>query len=1061
MKSRHRHDETPASAALVNGKPLTDAAVPADVLERITDAVFALDADWRFTYLNSAAERLLERPREELLGAVVWDEFPEAVGTIFQEQYEQARQTGEMRGFVSYYPPLARLFAVRAFPSDARDALTVYFQDITAQRASERRQRLLYDMLPQGVIFQDASGRITAANPAAQRILGLSLDELTGRYSADPRWSAVHEDGAPWPGETHPSMETLRTGQPVRDAVMGILHPGDNTYRWIRVNTQPLTELDPEFGPEAIREVLATFEDITERKRAEEERERLLDAERAARQTAQTAEDRLRTVLDVLPVGVVITDARGAVTLLNDAFYKLWGQAAPKVDGIEQYREYKGWWAATGEPIAAEDWAAARALTRGETSHGEEVTIETFDGERKTVLNSAAPIRDVTGAITGGVVVEMDITARKQMEEALQASQERLRLALEAAASGVFIWHVEEDRTEGDAGMIALFGVHSQEEITLAAALMELLHPDDRERYAKAVARAIDPHGPGILREDIRVAQPDGSLRWISITAKTVFEGDPPRALRLAGTAVDISDRKLAEEALRESEEKFRLLADNMSQLAWMANERGERFWYNRRWYEYTGASPDEMLGLGWSRIHHHDHLARVTAHVEAARKTGMAWEDTWPLRGADGEYRWFLTRVVPIRDANGEVTRWFGTNTDIHDQRLLEQQVIEANTALRAAVELAEERARELAVILDTMGDAVALVGPEGELLRANPAFDRLSDAFVPESERAAYLNATLAERGAMARLTKIAGNRLSPEDWPATRVLRGESFTGSHAQEVRLMGLAGREVVVSVSGVPLTDDEGRPAGGVLVLRDITERYDQEQERAQMLHVVAHELRSPLTTLKATVQINQRRARRGVQLRAEQLEPEARAVERMERMVNDLLDAARAETAHLELQLAPTDLTALCEQVATEQIAASGRGITLDLPATPLLAEVDGERIAQVVSNLLSNALKYSPIEATVTLHLRAEDDEAVIAVRDTGPGIPEEAQPRLFERFYRAPGAQVLHGSGVGLGVGLYLCKQFVERHGGAIAVKSAVGHGATFTIRLPLTHATTSGK
>jgi PAS domain S-box-containing protein len=141
------------------------------------------------------------------------------------------------------------------------------------------------------------------------------------------------------------------------------------------------------------------------------------------------------------------------------------------------------------------------------------------------------------------------------------------------------------------------------------------------------------------------------------------------------------SERRLVAELarqnveLRESEERFRALADNIPQLAWMADATGYMFWYNRRWFEYTGTTLEETKGWGWQRVHDPDHVDRVVSKLARCYATGEPWEDTFPLRAADGSYRWFLSRAIPIHDAEGKVTRWFGTNTDVTDQRLAEQR--------------------------------------------------------------------------------------------------------------------------------------------------------------------------------------------------------------------------------------------------------------------------------------------------------------------------------------------------------------------------------------------------
>jgi PAS domain S-box-containing protein len=147
---------------------------------------------------------------------------------------------------------------------------------------------------------------------------------------------------------------------------------------------------------------------------------------------------------------------------------------------------------------------------------------------------------------------------------------------------------------------------------------------------------------------------------------------------------VDITERKRTEDLLRESEARFRALAENIPQLAWMANADGWIFWYNRRWFEYTGTNLEEMQGWGWQAVHHPDHVERVTQQFKQALADGQPWEDTFPLRGKDGNYRWFLSRAFPIQDGNGRTTRWFGTNTDITDLRETHQALERAQADLR-----------------------------------------------------------------------------------------------------------------------------------------------------------------------------------------------------------------------------------------------------------------------------------------------------------------------------------------------------------------------------------------
>jgi len=165
----------------------------------------------------------------------------------------------------------------------------------------------------------------------------------------------------------------------------------------------------------------------------------------------------------------------------------------------------------------------------------------------------------------------------------------------------------------------------------------------------------------------------------------------------VADRAWTADERMRAEQALRASEEQFRTLADNMSQFAWMADPSGRIYWYNKRWYDYTGTTLEAMRALGWRSVHHPDHHERVSASMKRAVAIGSIWEETFPLRGKDGQYRWFLSRALPIRDDFGQVTHWFGTNTDITAQVAAEEALRELNENLERRV---AERTRELAEI-------------------------------------------------------------------------------------------------------------------------------------------------------------------------------------------------------------------------------------------------------------------------------------------------------------------------------------------------------------------------
>lgn len=213
---------------------------------------------------------------------------------------------------------------------------------------------------------------------------------------------------------------------------------------------------------------------------------------------------------------------------------------------------------------------------------------------------------------------------------------------------------------------------------------LQSVHPDDREavRTAWLAARAADAEFTAEYRL-MQSGEAGGGERWV-----IAHEAPAGATSGRLGTITDITDMKGAEQARAETASRFELLANNITQLCWMADASGWIFWYNERWYQYTGTTLEQMKGWGWRKVHHPDHVDRVVEKISHCWQTGEDWEDTFPLRGRDGEYRWFLSRAMPIRDQTGRVIRWFGTNTDITEQRNLERALHEQNKALQRSNE-------------------------------------------------------------------------------------------------------------------------------------------------------------------------------------------------------------------------------------------------------------------------------------------------------------------------------------------------------------------------------------
>jgi PAS domain S-box-containing protein len=248
---------------------------------------------------------------------------------------------------------------------------------------------------------------------------------------------------------------------------------------------------------------------------------------------------------------------------------------------------------------------------------------------------------------------------------------------------------------------IARVPAESPEPVLRVSSSGELLYAN---REASELLTAMSWHGdqpvPGPLRSLAEEALRSGA------SVKQEVECVPGRILSFVVRPVaqmryvnfygrDVTDRTRAEQALQESETQFRTLANHISQLAWMADERGGVFWYNQRWYDYTGTTWEQMEGWGWQKVHHPDHVRRVVEKIRHCFETGEVWEDTFPLRGKDGSYRWFLSRAVPIRDAQGKVLRWLGTSTDVTAQQQNEEELRAARDSAERAKAGAEQANR------------------------------------------------------------------------------------------------------------------------------------------------------------------------------------------------------------------------------------------------------------------------------------------------------------------------------------------------------------------------------
>lgn len=525
-----------------------------------------------------------------------------------------------------------------------------------AQRLAEengrlRQQKELFRTtlasIGDAVITTDMEGRVTYLNAVAESLTGWTQQAAAGQ-PLDTVFHIVNEQTRQ-PVE-NPVKKVLIEGKIAGMANHTLLVAKDGTERPIDDSAAPIQD---EQGN--VAGLVLIFRDITERKRGED--------------ALRESERRFREMVDALPAAIYTTDADGRLTHFNPVATEFFGRT-PEL-GTDRWCMSWKLYHPDGSPMPHEECPMAFALKEGRTVRGAEAIAERPDGKRIWLTPYPTAMRDVEGRVVGGINMVVDISERKRAEMVTAS----LAAIVESSDDAIVTKDLNGVITSWNQGAERLFGYTAQEAIGQP---ITMLIPADRSQEEPEILARLRRGERVDHFETVRVRK-DGTRLEISLTISPLKDS-AGRIIGASKIARDITERKRAEEALRESEARFRMLADNISQLAWTCDSFGSVTWYNQRWLDYTGLSFDDMKGWNWSKVQHPDHLKRVVERVRRSAETGEPWEDTFPLRGKDGQYRWFLSRAVPIRDEAGEIVCWFGTNTDVTEQRAAEEGLKEAD---------------------------------------------------------------------------------------------------------------------------------------------------------------------------------------------------------------------------------------------------------------------------------------------------------------------------------------------------------------------------------------------
>jgi len=779
-------------------------------------------------------------------------------------------------------------------------------------------------------------------------------------------------------------------------------------------------------------------------------------------QSTSTGEQRsfLAAVLESVESGIVACDNRGTLTFFNDA--------ARKIHGLDE------------APLSFEDWAGEYNLYRadgttllplaevplyralqGERVEHAKILIKEANGRQHHVEVTGRPLKDGEGQILGAVISMHDVTAlhdvkaaqaetvvehgkrvlAEESEARLRKTETQLRVATEAAQLGIWSWDVTHDiGTWENARMFEIFNrAPDQNPLNGAALMADYLHPEDVDRFRQATADTI-VRGQRFHFVGRYCRLPEQDVRWVEL-AGSLQTGQKDDVQVVIGTAADITFRKELEQTVEDARIRLAATLSAGEVATWIWNLRTDQIVGDRNLAQLFGLSDDALLGVPLAvftdAIHPAD-VAEATRKMRDAVETQDAYRAVYRIRDPRGGYRWVSARGRIETDERDRPVMLAGVLLDITPQKLAEEELQRAEERYRTLITSMDEAFAIVKVIVDAHGTPV------------DYRFEEVNRAFETQSGLVDAAGKTMRELvpGIESHWIDIYGQ--------VALTRQPVRFTEHSA----VMGYWW-----DVYATPMGAPEDRRIG--ILFTDITMRTkadahlrelaahlsETNRHKTEFLATLAHELRNPLAPMRTgldLIRMTGKPASNGAKV----LDMMDRQLSHIVHLIDDLMDLSRINSGKIALKKERVDLRlAIADAVeaALSAVESAHHALQVQMPEPPIWIDADRTRLAQILSNLLTNAVKYTPNGGHITLSVAQTAQQVVLTVADTGIGIPFEEQSHVFDMF-----SQVSRNMGRaqgGLGIGLSLVRSLVEMHDGTIAVSSpGVGQGTIFTITLP---------
>ncbi|AVH65684.1 PAS domain S-box protein [Nostoc sp. 'Peltigera membranacea cyanobiont' N6] len=981
--------------------------------------------------INSAYAAILGRTVPETLNLCDRQITPENYAAIDRSSLDNLKQTGR-------YGPYEKeiihkdghLVPVRIsglmIEKNGEQLIWCSVEDISDLRHAQQERQHTEKILKQ------SEARYRSLVTATAQIVWLSTPEgicfeMVSWVAYTGQTLAETENGG-WINAVHPDdrdRTTLVWGTAVTNLslyeVEYRIRSKDGSYRHFFVCGAPVIAEDG-----SIREWVGTCTDIHDRKLAE--------------QTLQQNEQRFRSLVSASSQMVWTASLEGMVNAEIAGWEAYTGQSAAEMMGW-------GWLDVMhpdDRPRSAEVWSAAVA---NRSLYQLEYQIRAKDGTYRYFFGNAVPVLEADGSIREWIGTCTDIHDRKLAEQTLQQNEERFRSLVTAISQIVWVATPEGLAVSHEMPTWLAYTGQSAAEVE-GLGWLNPIHPDDRDRTALAWSTAVANRS--LFQTEYRFRSKDGNYRHFYVCGTPVLEADGS-VREWIGTSTDIHDRKLAE---AENQRLMNML--NHSSDAVIVRDFADKI-------THWSQGAERLYGWNCEEVKNQDiiHNLLHTIFPKPLKEiqTECLQQGTWfgelQHLTRDGRYIIVQSRWTMQLDASGQRCATLEINTDITARKQAEVALRQLNQELEtrvlertAALQNTLAETQGLNAILDNLADGLLVADTAGQITHFNPAFLAMYEL------TASDLNCHYRELPISGLAELVAQTQSHP----------GEVFSA----EVELTKERIGQAVATAIFKKTTDREPATCfGSALLIRDVTAEKEIDQMKTDFISTVSHELRTPLTSVLGFASIikekletdvfpmlsaEDRKLQKTIKRVGDNLNIIVAEAERLTSLINDVLDIAKMEAGKVEWQMQPIDPRELLDW-ATNSTASlfQTNGLRLVSEIEPGLPQILGDRnrLLQVLINLISNAVKFTE-SGCVTCRVKQENEGVCISVIDTGIGIAPEDQPKVFEKFRQV--GDTLTDKPKGTGLGLPICKQIVDHHGGRIWVESESGNGSIFSFIIP---------